>query len=49
MEKIKQFLKYDFLNSPALLLKPLFCMLTCEGLLDDQFRKYVFFLNHHYF
>ena len=47
--QIKQFLKYDFLNSPALLLKPLFCMLTCEGLLNDQFRKYVFFLNHHYF
>ena len=47
--QIKQFLKYNFLNSPALLLKPLFCMLTCEGLLDDQFRKYVFFLNHHYF
>ena len=47
--QIKQFLKYDFLNSPALLLKSLFCMLTCEGLFDDQFRKYVFFLNHHYF
>ena len=47
--QIKQFLKYNFLNSPALLLKPLFCMLTCEGLLNDQFRKYVFFLNHHYF
>ena len=47
--QIKQFLKYNFLNSPALLLKPLFCMLTCEGLLDDQFRKYVVFLNHHYF
>ena len=41
--QIKQFLKYDFLNSPALLLKSLFCMLTCEGLFDDQFRKYVFF------
>ena len=26
-------------------------MLTCEGLFDDQFRKYVFFKkkNHHYF
>ena len=50
--QIKQFLKYDFLNSPALLLKSLFCVLTCEGLFDDQFRKYVFFFkkkNHHYF
>ena len=47
--QIKQFLKYDFLNSPASLLKSLFCMLTCEGLFDNQFRKYVFFLNHHYF
>ena len=47
--QIKQFLKYDFLNSPALLLKSLFCVLTCEGLFDNQFRKYVFFLNHHYF
>ena len=47
--QMKQFLKYDFLNSPASLLKSLFCMLTCEGLFDDQFRKYVFFLNHHYF
>ena len=47
--QIKLFLKYDFLNSPALLLKSLFCMLTCEGFFDDQFRKYVFFLNHHYF
>ena len=49
--QIKQFLKYDFLNSPALLLKSLFCMLTCEGLFDDQFRKYVFFFKkkHHYF
>ena len=47
--QIKQFLKYDFLNSPALLLKSLFCMLTCEGLFDDQFRKYVVFLNHRYF
>ena len=43
MEKIKQFLKYDFLNSPALLLKSIICILTCEGLFDDQFRKYVFF------
>ena len=43
--QIKQFLKYDFLNSPALLLKSLFCVLTCEGLFDDQFRKYVFFLK----
>ena len=47
--QIKQFLKRDFLNSPALLLKSLFCVLTCEGLFDNQFRKYVFFLNHHYF
>ena len=48
--QMKQFLKYDFLNSPASLLKSLFCMLTCEGLFDDQFCKYVFFfLNHHYF
>ena len=43
MEKIKQFLKYDFLNSPALLLKSIIYILTCEGLFDDQFRKYVFF------
>ena len=28
--QMKQFLKYDFLNSPASLLKSLFCMLTCE-------------------
>ena len=48
--QMKQFLKYDFLNSPASLLRSLFCILTCEGLCDDQFRKYVlFFLNHHYF
>ena len=43
MEKIKQFLKYDFLNSPALRLKSIICILTCEGLFDDQFRKYEFF------
>ena len=43
MEPNKQFLKYDFLNSPSLLLKSLFCVLTCEGLFDDQFCKYVVF------
>ena len=41
--QMKQFLKYDFLISPASLLKSLFCMLTCEGLFNDQFRKYEFF------
>ena len=44
--QMKQFLKYEFLNSPASLfwlLKSLFCKLTCEGSCDDQFRKYVFF------
>ena len=43
--QIKQFLKYDFLNSPALLLKSLFCMFTCEGSFDDQFRKYLLFFK----
>ena len=43
MEKINEFLKYDFLNSSALLLKSIICILTFEGLFDDQFRKYVFF------